>query len=125
MFQFAKAFTFYVASFYLFLLLKYALLVSCAKSNCQDQYEGDFPLCFLLGVLWFQGGVGDYALQLCILPIWFLFPAMNIELIGRKLAESNKRQPLQVTNQQLPNPTKHFTSPYYTPISTPKLVRRP
>ena len=30
------------------------LLVSNPKKNCQDQYQGYYHLCFLLGVLWLQ-----------------------------------------------------------------------
>lgn len=55
--------------------------------------KGDFPLCFLLGVLWFQGGVGDYAPSYAGLPILVSLLAMNIEPLGRKrLAESNRGQ---------------------------------
>ena len=38
----------------LFLFLLLMRLVSYQKNHCQDQCQGDFPLCFLPGVLGFQ-----------------------------------------------------------------------
>ena len=38
----------------LFFLLWFVLLVSNPKNHCQNQCQGGFLLCFLLGVLWFQ-----------------------------------------------------------------------
>ena len=41
------------SSHLLFLLLLPVLLLSHAWSHCQNQWQGDFSLCFLLGLLWF------------------------------------------------------------------------
>ena len=49
-----------------------------------------------------------------LLAYWGLSPLGAkgvLKLIGRKLAESNKSWPLQLTVQELPNPTKQFASP--------------
>ena len=49
---------------------------------------------------------------------------LDENLIGRKLAESNKRRPFQLTLQWPPNPTKQFTSPTSkAPTTPPKIVR--